>query len=71
LNEILARPGSWSREARAALGLAGEYGVHLDVERLVYSDVRDLITLQHTLRQLAPCAESRHLPRELRPYLHS
>jgi hypothetical protein len=71
LSEILALPGSWGREARAALGLAGEHGVRLDVVRLVYSDVRDLISLQHALRQLGASAASRHLPRELRPYLQS
>jgi hypothetical protein len=69
LNELLAQPGSWSREARIAQGLAVERGVRLDADRLVYSDVRDLVSLQRALRQLDGSSAMHRLPRELRPYV--
>ena len=70
LSELLAQPGSWSREARIVQELASKRGACLDVEWLIYSDVRDLVSLQHALRQLDPSSTVSRLPRELRLYLH-
>ncbi len=68
LDELLAVPGSWGREARAVVSLAADRGICLDDESLIYSDVRDLITLERELRQIE-FAGVRHLPRELRGYV--
>lgn len=42
--------GAWMREASLALGLAAQAHIHLDETTLIYSDVRDLMALQLTLR---------------------
>ena len=68
LSDLLATPGSWSREARSTVTLAHERGLCLDDERLIYSDVRDLITLQRLLREIE-IAPVHHLPRELASYV--
>lgn len=49
LKEVMCGHSAWSREARALLALAQERGVALDDETLVYSDVRDLQTMQSRL----------------------
>ncbi|HLZ25513.1 MAG TPA: hypothetical protein VKQ30_25600 [Ktedonobacterales bacterium] len=41
---------AWSREARALLALAQERGIALDDNALIYSDVRDLQTIQTRLQ---------------------
>jgi hypothetical protein len=69
LTDLLATPGSWSREARTVLSMASERGICLDDERLIYSDVHDLVTLERELRQIATADVRRHLPRELRDYI--
>ena len=66
LADLLAVPGSWSREARYTLWLARERGLCLSDERLIYSDVRDLVTLQRLLRETARPSDA---PRALRDYL--
>jgi hypothetical protein len=68
LPDLLATPGSWGREARALTALAQARGLRLDSEHLLYSDVRDLVTLQRLLRGIET-ASARHLPRELRAYV--
>ena len=45
--------GAWVREAALALALAAQAGVTLDEATLIYADVRDLLALQQTLRQVA------------------
>ena len=50
LKAIMDGGGAWSREARAVLALAQERGVTLDDDTLVYSDVRDLQTMQWRLQ---------------------
>lgn len=42
--------GAWIREASLTLALAAQASVHLDEMALIYSDVRDLMALQQTLR---------------------
>lgn len=48
--------GAWTREASLTLALAAQAGVRLDEPALIYSDVRDLMALQRTLREM----KSRH-----------
>lgn len=43
--------GAWTREASLTLALAAQAGVRLDESTLIYSDVRDLMALQRTLRE--------------------
>ncbi len=43
--------GAWTREASLTLALAAQTGVRLDESTLIYSDVRDLMALQQTLRE--------------------
>lgn len=51
LKAIMTGTGAWSHEARAVLARAQAFGVVLDEERLIYSDVRDLQTLYYRLGQ--------------------
>ena len=44
-------PGTWGREARRVLLLAGELGVALDEEDLILSDVRELMALRLRLQR--------------------
>ena len=45
--------GAWVREVSLTLALAARANVRLDEETLIYSDVRDLMALQQSLRQAA------------------
>lgn len=66
----LAGGSSWAREAREALRLARERGLHLDEGQVALSDVRDLQALVAELR-LIPVPRA-HVPRaahRLRLYL--
>ena len=42
--------GAWMREASLTLALAAQAHIELDESVLIYSDVRDLMGLQRTLR---------------------
>jgi len=46
------RIGAWDDEARRVSTLADELGVTVDIQRLLYCDVRDLMTLQSRLEAL-------------------
>lgn len=43
--------GTWGREARRVLLLAGELGVPLDQEQVILSDVRELMALRLRLQR--------------------
>jgi hypothetical protein len=43
--------GAWMREVSLTLALAAQANVELDEAALIYSDVRDLMALQATLRR--------------------
>ena len=45
--------GAWMRELSLTLALAARAGARLDEATLIYSDVRDLMALQRTLREQA------------------
>lgn len=49
----VAGGGAWMREASLALALAAQANIELDEKTLIYSDVRDLMALQESLRRAA------------------
>lgn len=46
---LASAAGSWGREFRLLLTLAGEHGVSLNAETLTFYDVRDLQALQRRI----------------------
>ena len=49
-NKCIGLEGSWTCEAYRVRALAGELGIELDERRLLYFDVRELVTLRLRLR---------------------
>ncbi|HEY7850981.1 MAG TPA: hypothetical protein VIC27_13000 [Ktedonobacterales bacterium] len=49
--------GAWMREVSLTLALAAQAHIHLDETALIYSDVRDLMSLQRSLRATRTAAE--------------
>lgn len=60
----LGRIGAWADEARRVSMLAGELGVTIDTQRLLYCDVHDLMTLRSGLEALR---DGRPIPRHCGP----
>lgn len=51
IDERAGIEGSWAREARHVVALAGELGIALDDERILLFDVRELVTLRLRLQE--------------------
>lgn len=67
IDHYMGIEGSWEREARRVAALAGELGVALDEQRILYFDVRELVTLRLRLQAALERPEQWRWPWEDRP----